>query len=176
VAGADYRLSEHGREFQRRMAELSAAGARREICRAMAPDVADSLLGRRIVGGMLWLAGPLFIRGDWDPTDMITTIEAEDAFDVGERLGEVSAPTLVVDGSRDRCLPARAVPRDRRADPGGSPPPLRGSRARRHLRRPALRQGRRGFPESRASGVGLRRHGLVLDGAPPFENQHRFSE
>ncbi len=46
----------------------------------------------------------------------------------------------------------------------------------RHLRRTALRQGRRGFPESRASGVGLRRHGLVLDGAPPFENQHRFSE
>ena len=36
---------------------------------------------------------------------MIATIEAEDAFDVGGRLGEVSAPTLVVGGGRDRFYP-----------------------------------------------------------------------
>ena len=105
VAGAAYRLSEHGREFQRRMAELSAAGDRRRISQAMAPDVADSRLGRRIAGGLLWLAGPLFIKRDWDPSDMIATIEAEDAFDVGGRLGEIRAPTLVVGGGRDRFYP-----------------------------------------------------------------------
>ena len=105
VAGAAYRLSEHGREFQRRMAEFAAAGARRSIVQGMAPDVAESRLGRRIAGGLLWLAGPLFIKRDWDPSDMIATIMAEDAFDLGGRLGEISAPTLVVGGGRDPFHP-----------------------------------------------------------------------
>ena len=107
VAGAAYRLSEHGREFQRRVAELSATGDRRGLSRMQAPDVADSRLGRRIVGGLLWLAGPLFIRREWDPSDMIATIEAEDAFDVGDRLGEITAPTLVIGGGRDRFYPPK---------------------------------------------------------------------
>ena len=65
VAGAAFRLSEYGREFQRRTAELSAAGDRHGLARMQAPDVTDSRLGRRIAGGLLWLAGPLFIRRDW---------------------------------------------------------------------------------------------------------------
>jgi len=105
VAGAAYRLSEHGRTFQRRAAELSASGDRRGLARMQASDVADSRLGRRIAGGLLWLAGPLFIKRGWDPADMIATIEAEDSFDVGERLDEISAPTLVVGGGRDRFYP-----------------------------------------------------------------------
>jgi pimeloyl-ACP methyl ester carboxylesterase len=105
VAGAAYRLSEHGRTFQRRMAQLAAAGDRREMSRLQAPDITDSRLGRRIAGGLLWLAGPLFIKRDWDPSDMITTIMAEDAFNLGERLGEISAPTLVIGGGRDRFYP-----------------------------------------------------------------------
>jgi pimeloyl-ACP methyl ester carboxylesterase len=120
VAGAAYRLSEHGRAFQRRVAELSAAGDRRELSRMQAPDVADSPLGRRIAGGLLWLAGPLFIRRRWDPSDMIATIEAEDAFDIKDRLREISAPTLVVGGGRDRFYPpelfaetARGIPNAR---------------------------------------------------------------
>ena len=120
VAGAAFRLSEYGREFQRRTAELSAAGDRRGLARMQAPDVTDSRLGRRIAGGLLWLAGPLFIRRGWDPSDMIATIEAEDAFDVGERLGEISAPTLVIGGGRDRFYPvelfretARRIPNAR---------------------------------------------------------------
>jgi pimeloyl-ACP methyl ester carboxylesterase len=32
---------------------------------------------------------------------MIVTVEAEDAFDASERLGEISAPTLVIGGERD---------------------------------------------------------------------------
>ena len=105
VAGAAYRLSQHGREFQRRTAELSAAGDRCKISQAQAPDVADSRLGRWIAGRLLWLAGPLFIKRDWDPSDMIATIEAEDVFDVGERLIEISAPSLVIGGGRDRFYP-----------------------------------------------------------------------
>jgi pimeloyl-ACP methyl ester carboxylesterase len=36
---------------------------------------------------------------------MIMIIMAEDAFDISERLGEISAPTLVVSGGRDRSYP-----------------------------------------------------------------------
>ena len=105
VVGAAHRLSEQGREFQRHMAQLAAAGYRREMSRLQAPDVADSRLGRRIAGGLLWLAGPLFIKRDWYPSDMITTIWAEDALDLGGRLVEISAPTLVIGGGRDRFYP-----------------------------------------------------------------------
>jgi pimeloyl-ACP methyl ester carboxylesterase len=105
VAGAAYRLSDYGRGFQRRMAQLAAAGDRRGMSQAMAPDVADSRLGRRIAGGLLWLAGPLFIKRDWNPSDMVITIMAEDAFDLGGRLGEIATPTLVISGGRDRFYP-----------------------------------------------------------------------
>ena len=70
-----------------------------------APDITESRLGQRIAGGLLWLAGPLFIRRGWDPSDMISTIRAENAFDIGDRLGEISAPTLVIGGGRDRFYP-----------------------------------------------------------------------
>ena len=105
VAAAACRLSEHGRRFQQRVAELSAAGDRRGLSMMQAPDVADSRIGRWIAGEILWLAGPLFIRRWWNPSDMIVTIRAEDAFDIGDRLGEISAPTLVIGGGRDRFYP-----------------------------------------------------------------------
>jgi pimeloyl-ACP methyl ester carboxylesterase len=105
VAGAAYRLSDHGREFQRRMAELSAEGDRRGISRMQAPDVTESRFGQRIAGWLLGLAGPLFIKRDWDPSDMISTIRAEDVFDLRDRLHEISAPTLVIGGGRDRFYP-----------------------------------------------------------------------
>jgi pimeloyl-ACP methyl ester carboxylesterase len=105
VAGAAYRLSEHGREFERRMAELAAAGDRRGMSRLQAPDVAASRLGRRVAGGLLWLLGPLFIKREWDPSDMVATIMAEDSFDLGGWLGEISAPTLIIGGGRDRFYP-----------------------------------------------------------------------
>jgi pimeloyl-ACP methyl ester carboxylesterase len=101
VAGAACRLSEQGREVQRQTARLAAAGDRRGISRMQAADVADSPLGRRVAGGLLALLGPLFIGRGWDPSDMIATIEAEDAFDLRGRLGQISAPTLVVGGGRD---------------------------------------------------------------------------
>ncbi len=70
-----------------------------------APDVTDSRLGRRIAGGLLWLSGMLFIRRGWDPSDMIVTTRAEDAFDLRERLGEILAPTLVIGRGRDCFYP-----------------------------------------------------------------------
>jgi len=36
-----------------------------------------------------------------DPSDMLVTLDAEDAFDVGEQLDRVSPPTLVIGGAKD---------------------------------------------------------------------------
>lgn len=106
VAGAACRLSEHGRQFQRETAALSAAGDRRGLSRMQAADVAGSRLGKSLAGALLGLAGPLFISRSWEPSDMIATIEAEDSFDLGGRLHEISAPTLVIGGGRDRFYPS----------------------------------------------------------------------
>jgi pimeloyl-ACP methyl ester carboxylesterase len=51
----------------------------------------------KVVGGAL---APVLMAGDLD--DMVATIDAEDVFDVSGRLPEITAPTLVVGGGRDR--------------------------------------------------------------------------
>ena len=40
-----------------------------------------------------------------DPSDMLVTLEAEDAFDVANRLDEINAPTLVIGGGKDVFYP-----------------------------------------------------------------------
>lgn len=40
-----------------------------------------------------------------DPTDMLVTLDAEDAFAVGEQLHRISAPTLVIGGGKDVSYP-----------------------------------------------------------------------
>ena len=105
LAGAAYRLGPVAREAERCSARLAARGDNRRSLAAMAPVFVASPLARRLVGGMYWLMAPLAGMGhDWDPSDMIATYEAEIAFDIGDRLGEVSAPTLVICGGRDRAF------------------------------------------------------------------------
>lgn len=44
-----------------------------------------------------------------DPTDLLVSIEAELAFDVGDRLDRITAPTLVIGGAKDRYNPPAAI-------------------------------------------------------------------
>jgi pimeloyl-ACP methyl ester carboxylesterase len=101
VAGSAYRLGPTGQQVQRNVGRLAASGAHREALRAQTPTLGKSPLGQRLVGGMLWLAAPLMVGRAWNPSDMVATIEAEDAFDLGDRLGEISAPTLIIGGDGD---------------------------------------------------------------------------
>ncbi len=105
LGGAAHRLGPVAREAERRSARFAARGDHRRSLAAMAPVFVASPLLRRLVGGMYWLTAPLVGMGrDWHPSDMIATIEAEVAFDIGDRLGEISAPTLVIRGGRDRAF------------------------------------------------------------------------
>jgi pimeloyl-ACP methyl ester carboxylesterase len=105
LGGVAYRLGPLAREAERRSAQLAARGEHRRSLAAMAPVFVASPLAQRFLGAMYWLMAPLVGMGrTWDPTDMIATIEAEVVFDIGERLGEISVPTLVICGERDRAF------------------------------------------------------------------------
>jgi len=105
LGGPAYRLGPVAREAERRSAKFAARGENRRSLAAMAPVFVASPLAQRLVGGMYWLTAPLAGMGrNWDPSDMIATYEAEVVFDIGDRLGEISAPTLVICGGRDRAF------------------------------------------------------------------------
>jgi pimeloyl-ACP methyl ester carboxylesterase len=55
----------------------------------------------------MWLFDPLLRPAD--TSDMVAFARAEDAFDLRARLGDISAPTLVIAGKRDPIYPADIV-------------------------------------------------------------------
>jgi len=63
------------------------------------PFKVQSRVGARLLAPVTWLLDPL-VRPR-NPTDMVAFARAEDAFDIGPRLGEITAPTLVIAGDRD---------------------------------------------------------------------------
>jgi pimeloyl-ACP methyl ester carboxylesterase len=104
LVGTACRLGPVARDAQKRHAQFAAWGQYRRSLAALAPTITGSALGQRLAGATMWLAAPLGGMGPyWDPSDMIVTVEAEDVFDVSDRLGEISAPTLVIGGERDPC-------------------------------------------------------------------------
>jgi pimeloyl-ACP methyl ester carboxylesterase len=104
LAGTACRLGPVARDAQRRHAQFAAWGQYRRSLAALAPTITRSALGQLLAGAAMWLAAPLGGMGpNWDPSDMIATVEAEDAFDASERLEQIRAPTLVIGGERDPC-------------------------------------------------------------------------
>lgn len=99
LASTACRLSPRGRQAQRCLADLTAAGRPRQAWAALGPTLATGRMGSRLMAAVMWLAGP-FSDPD-DPSDMIATIRAEDAFDVTDELHRITTPTLVVGGGRD---------------------------------------------------------------------------
>jgi pimeloyl-ACP methyl ester carboxylesterase len=101
IASSACRLSDHGRAVQRRVAERARAGDIRGAYREIGTALVRHPIAQRLVGGLVWAAGPLLMGSPDDPSDMLITIEAEDSFDVTDELPRIAAPTLVVGGERD---------------------------------------------------------------------------
>lgn len=99
VISAAYRLGPHGREMQAEMARLVRAGRPRDAwASVMAEGMHPASLRSPARRLFRLMAGPMVPS---DPADLLVTLDAEDAFDVRADLRRVSAPTLVVGGSRD---------------------------------------------------------------------------
>ncbi|MEU8900234.1 alpha/beta hydrolase [Nocardia sp. NPDC048505] len=105
VVSSAYTLSPAARAAMRRFAELAAAGKRPAT--AWAAIASASPVGRRLMSGLLWLLDPMMRPADGDYTDAIRAIEAEDSWDIQDRLAEIQAPTLVLGGDKDLAYPAQ---------------------------------------------------------------------
>lgn len=99
LADTACRLSPQGREAQRTLAAMVAAGRPRRGYAALGRVSASTAVGRRLMTGLMWAtAGSMSPK---DPSDMLITIAAEDAFDSSRDLHRITAPTLVIAGERD---------------------------------------------------------------------------
>jgi pimeloyl-ACP methyl ester carboxylesterase len=107
VGAAGTRLGPEGRRIQREYADLLAAGRYRAAAMALAPTTADSWAGRALMAGLLGLTA----SRPADPDGMVAMLLAEDAFDIDDRLGEITAPTLVIAGARDALYPPELAER-----------------------------------------------------------------
>jgi pimeloyl-ACP methyl ester carboxylesterase len=99
LVSAAYRLSDAGRAAQSAVAAALRTGHRRRAAACMLAATTT----RPAAARLLWLVGlivaPLVVGRRY--ADLITTIEAEDGFDVGEALSSVSIPTVVLGGAKD---------------------------------------------------------------------------
>ncbi len=93
------RLGPQGREAQRKAAVLLRRGEPRHANGLMMSMMGATPASRRALAGVGWLIGSRVLgAGD---ADMLATIDAEDAFDLTNRLGSITVPALVIGGDRD---------------------------------------------------------------------------
>ena len=120
VVSAAYRLSEDGRDSQLRVADNVLDGRPRAASAEAMRMLGAGGRSQRLMAGLGWLVGPAFLAHA--TVDMITTIRAEDALDLRDRLADIVAPTLVIGGGRDAFYSpelfretAEGIPRSRLA-------------------------------------------------------------
>jgi pimeloyl-ACP methyl ester carboxylesterase len=98
VVAAAYRLGPRGRELQAEMARLIREGEPREAWASAITDMLPGPLRGPARPLSRLAAGPLVPA---DATDVLVTLDAEDAFNVEADLPRVTAPTLVIGGGND---------------------------------------------------------------------------
>jgi pimeloyl-ACP methyl ester carboxylesterase len=99
VVSAAYRLGPCGREQQAEMARLIRTQEPRQAWASVIMLMLPGPLRGPARPLSRLAAGPIVPA---DPTDVLVTLDAEDAFDVKADLSRVTAPTLVIGGGNDR--------------------------------------------------------------------------
>jgi pimeloyl-ACP methyl ester carboxylesterase len=100
VVGA-CRLSEAGREICEHWQALAREDRWRELRADMASVAVSSETNKRLARAFIRVFGNLVFRVPSDPSDFLTTLEADLSHDTTGQLGGISAPTLVVGGNED---------------------------------------------------------------------------
>lgn len=98
------RLAPYARHSQRELARYLAEGDLRRAGIAMNAVLGAGPVSDRMWKGLGWLTGPRMFAGG--APDMCATIEAEDAYDLTDRLSGIRVPALVVGGDRDAAYGA----------------------------------------------------------------------
>lgn len=77
----------------------------RELRTDMAAVTVTGETSKRLPRAFMNVAGGLVLGTPSDPSDFVTTLEADLAHDTTGRLDEISAPTLLIGGSEDPFFP-----------------------------------------------------------------------
>jgi pimeloyl-ACP methyl ester carboxylesterase len=100
IHSSAYTLSDSTKRIQMRVGHLARQRQWRE---AYATMVSPTRYPKPVIWIGSLLAG--MFGAPEDPSDLVVTIEAEDKFNFKERLGQITAPTLVVAGDQDPFYP-----------------------------------------------------------------------
>jgi pimeloyl-ACP methyl ester carboxylesterase len=95
------RLSEEGREICQRWQALAREGRWEELRADMASVTVSGETTKRFARAFMRIFGSLVFRVPSDPSDFLTTLDADLSHDTAGRLGQISAPTLVMGGTED---------------------------------------------------------------------------
>ncbi|WP_205750163.1 alpha/beta fold hydrolase [Cryobacterium sp. SO1] len=99
IVSAAYRLGEEGRETQLNVADDVLDGRPRAAGSELMRMTGAGAGSKRLLAVLGWLFGTAYFARA--TADLMTTIRAEDGFDLLTRLDDIVAPTLVVGGERD---------------------------------------------------------------------------
>lgn len=112
------RLGPDGKTLQRRVAARVRRGALREALAVTMTGIVPRGRGQFPAAAVAWLAGPKLLAGGDDLSDMATTIEAEDEFDLASCRSPIRAPTVILGGSEDRWYTPELFAETARLIPG----------------------------------------------------------
>jgi pimeloyl-ACP methyl ester carboxylesterase len=99
LAMTGFRLTEQGKELQRKVADLARNRKRRAAYALLGTAIIPKGIARHVFKWFMWLMAPLLIPGD--PSDGIVEIEADDRYDLSDQLDRIKADTLVIGGEED---------------------------------------------------------------------------
>ncbi len=100
IVSSAYRLSDSGRATQLEIADRLRRGHSRRAAALFIANTGATRIQRSLLGAAGALA-PRIVVGHNDP-DLLATLNAEDAFNLGDRIGMIAAPTLIAGGENDR--------------------------------------------------------------------------
>ena len=95
------RLSDEGRRTCERWQRLTRENRWQELRSDMAASTVTGEKNKRLARAFMKVFGRFVLGAPDDPSDFLTTLEADLGHDTTDRLPEISAPTLVVGGNED---------------------------------------------------------------------------